>query len=139
MERFESLKSLRFLVTDDYESMRMIVQEELELLGVNLITFAKSGNEALEILEKRSIASDPINFVITDMMMDNGSGLDLTTQMRMSEKFKNTPILMISSMAEATFILKCIQAGIDDYIVKPWESEDLVKKIYQICQKRGLV
>jgi DNA-binding response OmpR family regulator len=72
------------------------------------------------------------------MMMDNGSGLDLTTQMRMSEKFKNMPILMISSMAEATFILKCIQAGIDDYIVKPWESEDLVKKIYQICQKRGL-
>ncbi len=136
MESIDQIRQINFLVVDDYESMRMLVQEELESLGITNITFATSGNDAFSILDKLKGTSSEIHFVITDMMMENGTGIELTQNLRNSEKFKNLPVLMISSMSEASFILNCIKAGIDDYIVKPWETDDLIKKLNQISLKR---
>jgi len=136
MDLINQIRQINFLVVDDYESMRMLVQEELEALDITNINFATSGNHAFETITKLSGTSSEIHFVITDMMMDNGTGIELTQNLRSSDKFKNLPILMISSMSEASFILSCIKAGIDDYIVKPWESDDLIKKLNQISQKR---
>ena len=139
MHKKQSVTLLRFLVVDDYESMRTLVQEELEELGVTSIVTATSGNEAFLTIQKLSTTDQSIEFVITDMVMDNGTGNELTQALRKSEYFKNLPILMISSMSEASSILGSVQAGIDDYIVKPWDTENLLHKLNQIAQKRGLV
>jgi two-component system, chemotaxis family, chemotaxis protein CheY len=139
MYKKQSIKLLRFLVVDDYESMRTLVQEELEELGVTSIATATSGNEALLTIQKLSTTDQSIEFVITDMVMDNGTGNELTQALRKSEHFKNLPILMISSMSEAGSILGSVHAGIDDYIVKPWDTDNLLHKLNQIAQKRGLV
>lgn len=133
----DDIKKKRFLVVDDYESMRIMIGEHLKQMGVQNIRFAKSGNEALAIFTKVVGTPESVEVLVTDLMMDDGSGLDLVKILRANPAFKTLPILMVTSKAEVGFVIACVQAGVSSYIVKPWKIEDLHKKITECCTKAG--
>lgn len=123
--------NLSFLVVDDYPTIRLLIERELRLLGVDKITFADSGSKALSILQERLQSQNPIGFLITDLIMEDGSGLELTRKIRLDEKLKNLPILMVTSKADIHHVLEAVRAGVNSYIVKPWSSEDFAPKIIE--------
>lgn len=136
MELPSKIKAKHFLVTDDYESMRVMVSDSLKSLGITKITTASSGNEGYQTILKL-MATDPIEFVVTDLMMENGSGIDLTKQIRADDKTKHLPILMVTSKSEISFVLESIKAGVNNYIVKPWTMEDLHKRLIDTDAKQS--
>jgi two-component system chemotaxis response regulator CheY len=131
----EEIRKLRFLVTDDYESMRIMIGDHLKQMGVENISFASSGNEALEFLKKNVNTPNSIEFVMTDLLMENGSGLDLVKGVRAEPSLSKLPVLMVTSKAEVTYVVECVKAGVSNYVVKPWQIEDLGKKIIDSYNK----
>jgi two-component system chemotaxis response regulator CheY len=131
----EPIVSKQFLVTDDYESMRMMIAEHLKELGIQKILFAKSGNEALEIIKKNLGGPNQIDFLLTDMVMENGTGIDLARGVRAEPSLKGLPILMITSKSEVNLVIEAVKAGVNNYVVKPWQLDDLAKKIIDSWNK----
>ena len=125
----DAQRSMKYLVVDDYESMRIMVADHLRQLGAENITFAASGSEAFKILKAKAGTPDAITFVLTDLVMEDGDGISLVKNVRADPTFKSLPILMVTSKAEVSFILEAAKSGVSSYIVKPWKLEDLAKKI----------
>ena len=124
-----------FLICDDYESMRTMITESLKSLGIKSITAAKSGNEGFQTIVTRLTSDKPIQFVVTDLIMENGTGVELAKQIRAHDFTKKLPILMVTSKAEVSYVLEGIKAGVNSYIVKPWTMEDLHKRIIEVDEK----
>lgn len=133
MELPSNLKSKHFLVCDDYESMRTMVSESLKELGVTRITTANSGNQGYQTILSK-LATDPVDFVMTDLMMNDGSGIDLVKLIRADSKTQGLPVLMITSKSEVSSVLEAVKAGVNNYIVKPWAIEDLYKRIIESAE-----
>lgn len=135
MELPKAIKEKHFLVCDDYESMRTMVSDSLRSLGVTKITTAKSGNDGVAQIKALLGSPSPIQFVITDLMMEDGSGIDLAKMIRASVEFKQLPILMVTSKSEVSQVLESIKAGVNGYVVKPWTLEDLHKRLIEVDAK----
>ncbi|MFP5491064.1 MAG: response regulator [Bacteriovoracia bacterium] len=129
------IAKMHFLLVDDFQSMRVVMAAQMKAYGVTQITFAKSGSEAYATIKGLQTSAAPINFVMADMMMKEGSGIDLTKLIRGDATTKHLPLLMISSMNDINQVLEAVQAGVDDYIVKPWQEAELFKKIISVASK----
>ena len=129
------LKNKNFLITDDYESMRVMITDNLRQLGVESIQAAKSGNEAVKVLTQHFGKPTQIDIVLTDLMMEDGNGIDLIKAIRASAQLKPLPILMITSKSEVAHVIEAAKAGVNSYIIKPWNLEDLAKKIEDVSEK----
>ena len=125
-----SLLSKHFLVVDDFESMRILVSDELRKLGISKISYASSGNEAIQKI-KDCDQTDPIQYVMSDMVMANGNGIELATAIRQTLNKKNLPILMITSKSDIANVLDAVRAGVSNYMVKPWTEEEFIKKLLE--------
>ena len=125
----EAIRTKHFRVTDDYESMRVMIAEHLKQLGVEKILFASSGNQAMRIIKQNQGKPGQIEFLLTDMIMDDGNGIELVKAVRADATLKSLPVLMITSKAEVGLVIDAVKAGVNNYIVKPWQIEDLCKKI----------
>jgi two-component system chemotaxis response regulator CheY len=136
MELPSNLKSKHFLICDDYDSMLVMMGDSLKSLGVTKITSAKSGNSGFKTILAKITEGTPIEFVVTDLMMDDGSGIDLVKQIRANATTKHLPVLMVTSKSEVGFVLESIKAGVNSYIVKPWTLEDLHKRIIEVDAKQ---
>lgn len=128
------IASKHFLICDDYESMRTMITDSLKQLGVTKISAAKSGNEGFKII-KDKMSSDPVQFVITDLMMEDGNGIDLVKLIRADAGARQLPILMVTSKSEVSYVLESVKAGVNNYIVKPWALDDLSKRIVEVDEK----
>lgn len=124
-----SIVQKRFLVVDDFESMRVMLSTQLKKLGVSHVATCKSGNEAFKFLNAKHGTPEQIDFVMTDMIMTDGTGVELVGMIRKVDKLKTLPVLMISSITEVDLMLDAVNAGVNDYIVKPWQEAELAKKI----------
>jgi two-component system chemotaxis response regulator CheY len=131
----EAIRKKQFLVTDDYESMRMMLGEHLKQLGVEKILFATSGNQALALLKQNFGKPNQIEFLFTDLVMEDGTGLDLVKGVRADPNLKSLPVLMVTSKSEVNMVLEAVKAGVNNYIVKPWQLDDLSKKIIDTVAK----
>lgn len=131
-----NIKGKHFLICDDYDSMLVMIGDSLKTLGVTRITSAKSGNSGFQTILTKITEGNPIEFVITDLMMDDGSGIDLVKQIRANATTKSLPVLMVTSKSEVSFVLESIKAGVNSYIVKPWTIEDLHKRIVEVDSKQ---
>ncbi len=127
--------NLNFLVVDDYESMRIMIASHLRDLGIKNISFSSSGNAAAEFILKNENGPSPVQFVLTDLAMDEGTGIDLVKKIREKSNLKNLPVLMITSKSEVSFVIDAARAGVNNYIVKPWQIEELKKKIIDTFSK----
>ena len=119
--------NMRILVVDDFATMRRIISNVLKQLGFDHILEAEDGTKALQILE-----TEKIDFVITDWNMPQMSGLDLLKAIRSSEDKKHIPVLMVTAEAMQENIIKAAQAGVNNYIIKPFDAKTLSDKINKI-------
>lgn len=117
---------MKFLIVDDSATMRRIVVNSLQRIGFK--DFEEAGNGA-EALAKFNASVD---FVITDWNMPNLGGLDLVKALRARPDGKGVPILMITTRSVKEDILQAAQAGVNNYIVKPFTPQVLKEKIDQI-------
>ena len=122
----------RFLVVDDFSTMRRILRNLLKELGYTTVDEAEDGVAALHKLE-----SQPYDFVITDWNMPNMDGLTLLRKIRSSDKLKHLPVLMVTAEAKKENIIAAAQAGASGYIVKPFTAAVLAEKIDRIFEKMG--
>ena len=118
---------MRLLVVDDSSTMRRIIRNNLKVVGYDDVLEAENGEGALARLQ-----AEKIDLVITDWNMPVMNGLELVGAMRKAEAWKGTPVLMVTTVAEKDEILKAMQAGVTNYVVKPFDSATLKKKIDQI-------
>ncbi len=137
MELPAKIKEKHFLICDDYESMRVMVTDSLKSLGITKISQAKSGNEGFQFILTQMNSPTPVQFVVTDLLMDDGTGIELARQIRGNAATKHLPILMVTSKSEVSYVLESIKAGVNSYIVKPWAIEDLHKKIMEVDAKQA--
>jgi two-component system, chemotaxis family, chemotaxis protein CheY len=118
---------MHVLVVDDFATMRRIITNVLRQLGFEHILEAEDGTKALQILE-----TEKVDFVITDWNMPQMSGLDLLKAIRASEDKKHIPVLMVTAEAMQENIIKAAQAGVNNYIIKPFDAKTLSDKINKI-------
>ncbi len=119
---------MRLLVVDDSSTMRRIIRNNLKAAGYDDVVEAENGELALA----RLAAEGRVDVVITDWNMPVMNGLELVNAMRRAEAHRHTPVLMVTTVAERDEILKAMQAGVNSYVVKPFDSATLKKKIEQL-------
>jgi two-component system, chemotaxis family, chemotaxis protein CheY len=117
-----AIMSISVLVADDSGTMRKIIMRSLQALGISNITEAKDGDEAVSLYQHGGI-----DLVLTDWNMPGKNGLDVIREIRAQNK--DVPIIMITTEAEKRQVLEAIQAGVSDYIVKPFETDVLRTKL----------
>ena len=118
---------MQVLVVDDFPTMRRIIKNLLKQLGFHQILEAENGQVALDVLKDQSV-----DFVITDWNMPVMTGIDLLKNIRSDAAHKGTPVLMVTAEAEKENILQAIQAGVNNYVVKPFTAEILKEKLEKI-------
>ena len=119
--------NMKILIVDDFSTMRRIVRNLLKQLSFNNVDEAEDGDVALEKLKKGSY-----DFVITDWNMPNMTGLELLKTIRSYDVLKDLPVLLITAEAEKENVVLAAQAGVNDYIVKPFTGDVLQQKINRI-------
>ncbi|WP_435927720.1 chemotaxis response regulator CheY [Dryocola sp. BD613] len=125
-------KNLRFLVVDDFATMRRIVRNLLKDLDFNNVEEAEDGHDALTRLRESSF-----DFVITDWNMPNMDGLELLTAIRKDAALGKLPVLMVTAEAKKENIIAAAQAGASGYVVKPFTAATLEEKLNKVFEKLG--
>jgi len=125
--------SLRFLVVDDFSTMRRIVKNFLNDLGYNNVQEADDGNTALPILKTGNV-----DFLITDWNMPGMPGLDLLKAVRGDPALAKLPVLLLTAEAKREQIVEAAQAGVNGYVVKPFTAQTLKEKIEKILSTRSV-
>jgi two-component system chemotaxis response regulator CheY len=125
-------KDLKFLIVDDYSTMRRIIKNLLHDLGYANVTEADDGNTALPLLQNGNF-----DFLITDWNMPGMAGLDLLKAVRANEKLKKLPVLMLTAEAKREQIVEAAQAGVSGYVIKPFTAQTLKEKIDKILQNQA--
>ena len=123
---------LKFLVVDDFSTMRRIVRNLLKELGYANADEAEDGAVALQRLK-----AGGIDFIVTDWNMPNMDGLALLQAVRADPTLKHLPVLMITAEAKRENIIQAAQAGASGYIVKPFTAATLGEKLTKIFEKLG--
>lgn len=122
-------KNLKFLVVDDFSTMRRIVRNLLKELGFVNVDEAEDGVVAL-----RKLQDGDFDFVVSDWNMPNMDGLTMLQNVRANEALKNIPVLMVTAEAKKENIVAAAQAGASGYIVKPFTAAVLEEKLNKIFQ-----
>lgn len=120
---------MKFLVVDDSQTMRRIVNNALRNIGYDDIVEAEDGRDALT-----KLYVEKIDFIITDWNMPNMSGLEFTKAVRSDVQFGNLPILMVTTRGLKEDVMEALQARVNNYIVKPFTPQVLKEKIEQILK-----
>lgn len=127
------IEDTRFLVVDDFSTMRRIVRNLLKELGFVNVQEAEDGVEALAKLR-----AETFDFVVSDWNMPNMTGIELLQAIRADAKLKHLPVLMVTAEAKKENIIMAAQAGANGYVVKPFTAavlDEKLKKIFQTMQK----
>jgi len=114
--------SLRVLVADDSGTMRKIILRSLSAVGIPSAVEAADGNEAVQIF-----IPGHFDLVLTDWNMPGKTGLEVTQEIRAQDP--KVPIIMITTEAEKQRVVAAIQAGVTDYLVKPFTPDMLQEKL----------
>ena len=125
-------KELRFLVVDDFSTMRRIVRNLLKESGFVDADEAEDGVVALQKLR-----SSNFDFVVSDINMPNMNGFQLLGEIKKDDKLKHLPVLMVTAEARKEDIVLAAQQGAAGYIVKPFTKATLEEKVAKILQKLG--
>ncbi len=118
---------MKVLLADDSATMRTIIRRSLEALGFTGTVEAADGVQAVERFKEGGV-----DLVLTDWNMPGKTGLEAARDIRALDK--NVPIVMITTEAEKARVLEAIQAGVSDYLVKPFTTEALQKKLERFVQ-----
>ena len=121
---------LKFLIVDDFSTMRRIVRGLLKEMGCLNAEEAEDGAVALQMLK-----SSRFDFVVSDINMPNMNGFDLLKAIKAEDSLKHLPVLMVTAEARKEDIVMAAQSGAAGYIVKPFTKATLEEKVQKILQK----
>jgi two-component system chemotaxis response regulator CheY len=119
--------NIKILVVDDMSTMRRITKNFLKQLGFNNVEEAENGQDGLAKLRAESYG-----FVVSDWNMPVMTGIEMLRAIRADEKLKTLPVLMVTAEAQKDNIVEAAQAGVSNYIVKPFTAETLQDKMNKI-------
>ena len=119
--------SMKILIVDDFATMRRILKNILKQLGLSNITEADDGATALEELKKNQF-----DLIISDWNMPKMTGIDLLRAVRADEQTKDLPFLMVTAEAQKQNVIDAVQAGVSNYVVKPFTAEAISEKLEKI-------
>ncbi len=125
-----SITDMKFLIVDDFSTMRRIVRGLLKEMGCNNADEAEDGQVALNMLK-----ASKYDFVVSDINMPNMNGFDLLKAIKADAELKNLPVLMVTAEARKEDIVLAAQTGAAGYIVKPFTKATLEEKVQKILQK----
>lgn len=120
-------KSMHILVVDDYSTMRRIIRNLLKQLGFDNVEEASDGGDAFKKLQDKAAG-----LVISDWNMEPMTGMELLKLVRANEKLKNTPFIMVTAESKPENVIAAKQAGVSNYIVKPFNAETLKTKMTSV-------
>lgn len=120
-------KDMPILIVDDYKTMLRIIRNLLKQLDFNNIDEATDGSMALEKLKEK-----PYGLVISDWNMQPMTGLELLRSVRADGGLKRTPFIMITAESKTENVVAAKEAGVNNYIVKPFNAETLKSKIESV-------
>jgi two-component system chemotaxis response regulator CheY len=126
------MNDMKFLIVDDFSTMRRIVRGLLKEIGYNNAEEAEDGVIALNMLK-----NNKFDFVVSDINMPNMSGFDLLAAIKKEDSLKHLPVLMVTAEARKEDIVRAAQDGAAGYIVKPFTKATLEEKVAKIMQKIG--
>ena len=112
------------LVVDDFNTMRRIIRSLLKQLGFNNVDEAVDGNDALS-----KISAKDYGLVLSDWNMEPKSGIELLRELRQSERHKSMPFILITAESKVENIVEAKKAGVNQYIVKPFNGKTLKEKL----------
>jgi two-component system, chemotaxis family, chemotaxis protein CheY len=118
---------MKVLAVDDSATMRRIIKNQLKQSGYEEVDEAENGKQALSMLGARQY-----DLLITDWNMPEMCGLDLVVEVRKSEPLKKIPILMITTVSAKEDIVTALKAGVNNYVVKPFDAATLQAKVSQL-------
>lgn len=124
---------LKFLIVDDFSTMRRIVKGLLKEIGYHNADEAEDGAVALQMLK-----ANAYDFVVSDINMPNMNGFDLLKAIKADDSLKHLPVLMVTAEARKEDIVLAAQIGAAGYIVKPFTKATLEEKVLKIMQKFGV-
>jgi two-component system, chemotaxis family, chemotaxis protein CheY len=116
--------SMPVLVVDDYKTMLRIISNLLKQLGFENVEEASDGTEALEKMKKSSYG-----LVISDWNMEPMTGYELLLKVRADDVLKRTPFIMVTAESKTENVIAAKKAGVNNYIVKPFNAATLKQKI----------
>jgi two-component system chemotaxis response regulator CheY len=122
--------NMNVLVVDDFATMRRIIKNVLKQIGFANILEADDGTTALAVLKKNEV-----DLIISDWNMPKMTGLDLLKNVRGEESTKNIPFLMVTAEAQKDNVLEAVQAGVSNYVVKPFTADAIKEKLTQVFAK----
>ncbi len=124
--------NMNVLVVDDFATMRRIIKNVLKQIGFTKILEADDGTTALAVLKKNEV-----DLIICDWNMPKMNGLDLLKKVRGEESTKTIPFLMVTAEAQKDNVLQAVQAGVSNYVVKPFTADAIKEKLTQVFSKKG--
>jgi two-component system chemotaxis response regulator CheY len=122
--------ALKVLVVDDQESVRKMTAMTLEQIGIRHIHEAESGKKAMEIASLQ-----PIDLILSDYYMDGMDGLDLLRAVRGHPVVRRVPFILLTGRGDRELVVKAAQAGVNNYLIKPFTVQVLRQKIEQVMGK----
>ena len=120
-------KNMKILSVDDFSTMRRIVKNILRQLGYNNVEEAENGDDALTVLRRNKF-----DLVISDWNMPVKSGIELLKEVRADPSLKDIKFLMVTAEAERENVIQAIQAGVNNYVLKPFTAKILEEKLASI-------
>ena len=120
-------KDMAILVVDDYKTMLRIIRNLLKQLDFNNVDEATDGSEALKKLREKDYA-----LVISDWNMEPMAGLQLVREVRSDKKLKKLPFIMVTAESKTDNVVAAKEAGVSNYIVKPFNAETLKQKLASV-------
>jgi two-component system chemotaxis response regulator CheY len=121
---------MRVMIVDDYNTMLRILRNLLRQLDINNVEEATDGEKALDLLRRNAF-----DLVISDWNMAPMTGLDLLRAVRADEKLRRIPFIMVTAESKTENVITAKQAGVSNYIVKPFNAETLRMKIESVFAK----
>jgi two-component system chemotaxis response regulator CheY len=121
---------MRFLIVDDFSTMRRIVRGLLKEIGYNNAEEAEDGSVALNMLK-----NSKFDFVVSDINMPVMNGFELLSAVKADDALKHLPVLMVTAEARKEDIVRAAKDGAAGYIVKPFTKATLEEKVQKIMQK----
>lgn len=119
--------NMNVLIVDDYATMLRIIKNLLKQLNFNNVDEASNGQQALEMMQLNTYG-----LVISDWNMQPMTGIELLKEVRKSEKLKATPFIMVTAESKTENVVLAKEAGVSDYIVKPFNADTLKGKIASV-------
>jgi two-component system, chemotaxis family, chemotaxis protein CheY len=120
--------SMPILVVDDYQTMVRIIKNLLKQLGFEDVDDASDGTAALDKLKQKKYG-----LVISDWNMEPMTGYELLRQVRSDDGLRTTPFIMVTAESKTENVIAAKKAGVNNYIVKPFNAHTLKTKIEAVC------